>query len=81
MRPDYSGGSLVNLIASIVSARGGEALHSPLRNLPHDALHDARNVVFLIVDGLGDNYLQRRGAGGALARRRRDRQSVGWGKC
>jgi hypothetical protein len=71
MRPDYSGGSLVNLIASIVSARGGEALHSPLRNLPHDALHDARNVVFLIIDGLGDNYLQRRGAGGELARRRR----------
>jgi Type I phosphodiesterase / nucleotide pyrophosphatase len=71
MRPDYSGGSLVNLIASIVSARGGEALHSPLRNLPHDALRDARNVVFLIVDGLGDNYLQRRGAGGELARRRR----------
>src|ERR671925_563676 len=26
MRPDYSGGSLVNLVASIVAARGGAAL-------------------------------------------------------
>jgi hypothetical protein len=34
-------------------------------------MRDARNLVFLIVDGLGDNYLQRRGAGGELARRRR----------
>ena len=71
MRPDYLGGSLVNLVASIVAARGGRALHAPLKNLPHDTLRAARNVVFLIIDGLGDNYLMRRGAGGELARRRR----------
>jgi hypothetical protein len=71
MRPDYSGGSLVNLVASIVAARGGKALHAPLRNLPGDTLREARNVVLLIIDGLGDNYLVRRGAGGELARRRR----------
>jgi len=67
MLPDYAGGSLVNLIASIVAARGGQALHAPLRDLK---LADARNIVLLIVDGLGDNYLRRRGAGGELARRR-----------
>jgi hypothetical protein len=69
MRPDYAGGSLVNLVASIVAARGGKALHPPLRNL--SGLDEARNVVLLIIDGLGDNYLMRRGAGGELARRRR----------
>ena len=69
--PDYSGGSLVNLVASIVASRGGEALHPPLRDLDAGKLRDARNVVLLIVDGLGDNYLLRRGAGGELARRRR----------
>src|SRR5688572_28993939 len=69
MRPDYAGGSLVNLVASIVAARGGKALHPPLRNL--SGLDEARNLVLLIVDGLGDNYLMRRGAGGELARRRR----------
>jgi len=71
MRPDYAGGSLVNLIASIVAARGGRALHSPLKNLRHETLRDARNLVLLVIDGLGDNYLMRRGAGGALASRRR----------
>jgi hypothetical protein len=71
MRPDYSGGSLVNLMASIVAARGGEALHSPLRNIETETVRAARNLVLLIIDGLGDNYLMRRGAGGELARRRR----------
>lgn len=71
MRPDYSGGSLVNLMASIVAARGGKALHSPLRNLRTEHMREARNLVLVIVDGLGDNYLMRRGAGGELARRRR----------
>lgn len=71
MRPDYSGGSLVNLMASIVAARGGDAFHSPLRNLRTEELREARNLVLLIIDGLGDNYLVRRGAGGELARRRR----------
>jgi hypothetical protein len=71
IRPDYAGGSLVNLVASIVSACGGKALHAPLANLAADELRDARNIVLLIVDGLGDNYLRRRAAGGELERRRR----------
>ena len=71
MRPDYSGGSLVNLVASIVAARGGNALHPPLRNLSLEKLREPRNLVLLIIDGLGDNYLMRRGAGSELARRRR----------
>lgn len=71
MRPDYSGGGLVNLVASIVAARGGKALHPALRNFSDGELRDARNLVLLIIDGLGDNYLVRRGAGGELARRRR----------
>ena len=71
MSPDYFGGSLVNLVASIVAARGGKALHPQLRNIETAKLREARNIVLLIIDGLGDNYLMRRGAGGELARRRR----------
>jgi hypothetical protein len=71
MRPDYAGGGLVNLVASIVAARGGAALHPSLRDLGNGELRDPRNLVLLIIDGLGDNYLARRGAGGELARRRR----------
>jgi len=66
MQPDYSGGGLVNLMASIVEACGGRALHPLLENFAPGA---PRNVVLLIVDGLGDNYLMRRG--GELASRRR----------
>jgi len=69
MRPDYAGGSLVNLVATLVAARGGKALHEPLRDFALDAR--VRNVVLLIIDGLGDNYLARHGAGSELARRRR----------
>ncbi len=71
MRPEYAGGSLVNLVASIVAARGGNALHPALKNLRHEKLREARNLVLLLIDGLGDNYLTARGAGGALARARR----------
>ena len=68
MRPDYDGGSLVNLMASITLSRGGKALHAPLKNF--DSAR-TRNVVLLIIDGLGDRLLARRAAGGELARRRR----------
>src|SRR5919205_2908757 len=69
MRPDYAGASLVDLVAALVAARGGKARHTPLGDPKFDAR--VRNVVFLIIDGLGDNYLARRGAGSELARRRR----------
>jgi hypothetical protein len=69
--PEYGGGSLVNLMASVVEALGGARRHPPLALLPPRELRDARNVVLAIFDGLGDNYLMRQGAGGELARRRR----------
>jgi len=69
--PAYGGGSLVNLIASLVEDRGGARRHRPLALLPPRELGQARNVVLVIIDGLGDNYLMRQGAGGELARRRR----------
>jgi len=70
-RPDYSGNGFVNLVASLVEAAGGPPRHPPLGSLPVAELRDARNIVFVIVDGLGDNYLVANGAGGHLARHRR----------
>ncbi len=64
--PDYKGGSLLNLIASLAAARGACVRHAPLAALPPDRLTSARNVVFLLVDGLGYNYLTDVGRGGAL---------------
>ncbi|HUJ86276.1 MAG TPA: alkaline phosphatase family protein [Burkholderiales bacterium] len=71
VRPDYAGAGLLNLIASLAAARGARALHPTLEQLPPAEIAAARNVVLLIVDGLGDGYLTRRGAGGELERRRR----------
>ena len=71
MKPDYSGGGLVNLMASIVAGRGGAPRHPLLTSLSTAEISAARNVVLFIVDGLGDGYVMRRGAGGELARRRR----------
>jgi hypothetical protein len=58
-------------MASIVQACGGAPRHAALRALPPEEIARATNVVLLIVDGLGDGFLARRGAGGELARRRR----------
>jgi hypothetical protein len=71
LRPDYAGGGLANLIASIVEACGGAPRHAPLAALPARELREARNVVLLLIDGLGDRYLCREGAGGALLAQRR----------
>ena len=71
MKADYRGGGLVNLIASIVAARGGRPRHETLHALAPQAIEAARNVVLLIIDGLGERFLAARGAGGELARRRR----------
>jgi len=69
--PDYSGGSLVNLIASLVEARGGAPRHETLHALPPRELSDARNLVLLILDGLGDAFVRAYGPRGRLARHRR----------
>jgi hypothetical protein len=75
-RPDYAGNGFVNLIASLVEAGGGRPRHATLEALPASELRAATNVVFIIIDGLGDNYLQANGAGGHLARHRRGRISA-----
>lgn len=56
--PDYHGGSIVNLTASLIAALGGEAsLYPPLRRLPPSSLEQSRNIVLLVIDGLGHDYL------------------------
>ena len=67
LRPDYHGGSLVNLIATLSAACGARPLHDTLTLLPPERLAPAANIVFLLVDGLGYNYLRDAARGGALA--------------
>ena len=58
-RPNYAGGSVVNLMASIIRARGGRSPHRPLNGLPRALLSSYEKVVLLLVDGLGANQLLR----------------------
>lgn len=56
--PDYQGQGLYNLMERIAVARG--AAPGPVKPFEfsgHDALHEARAVVFWLIDGLGDHYL------------------------
>ncbi|MBN1607739.1 MAG: alkaline phosphatase family protein [Polyangiaceae bacterium] len=56
--PDYDGGSIVNLLASIIRSRGGWSPHRELSGLPANRLAHAKNVVYVLVDGMGEAQLE-----------------------
>lgn len=61
--PNYHGGSIVNLMSSIMTAFGGQnPPYLPLSQLAGSALHKAENIVLLVVDGMGCDYLKAHGA-------------------
>jgi hypothetical protein len=66
--PDYQGGSIVNLMASIMAARGGRSAYPPLRLLPPEEIRGVTNLILLVIDGLGADYLARHSPGGLLTR-------------
>jgi len=71
--PDYQGGSIVNLMASIMEAlEAGGGQYPPLHALLPARL-TSRNIVLLVVDGLGHDNLLSSCRDGMLARHLRDR--------
>jgi len=57
--PDYHGGSIVNLMASLQVGLGGTAHpYPPLRLLDPQRVAGHRNVLLWVIDGLGLNYLR-----------------------
>jgi len=67
-RPRYDGDSIVNLMASIISADGGESLYPCLNDLDIEKLRSARNILLLVVDGLGYEFLCSCSAGAFMRR-------------
>jgi len=59
----FDGGSLVNLMASLIEGLGGAAPAGcpPLATLSAAEVADARTVVLFLVDGMGDHLLARHG--------------------
>ncbi|MGY5880060.1 MAG: alkaline phosphatase family protein [Candidatus Thorarchaeota archaeon] len=64
-KPDYTN-SIVNLMSSIGQASGVTSPYSPLEFESLGSLNDVKNIVLLIVDGIGYNYLREYGGGSLL---------------
>ncbi|MGH8728604.1 MAG: alkaline phosphatase family protein [Burkholderiales bacterium] len=61
--PDYHGGSIVNLMATISRACGApQTSYPPLDALGADKLERARNIILIVIDGLGYNFLMQHGS-------------------
>lgn len=77
--PDYGAGGLFALVHSFRRYLAGEVWCSPLQPSATAGAPGApaapRDLVFLLVDGLGDDFLQRHGAGSALLAARQGRLS------
>ncbi len=58
-KPDYHGGSIVNLMASLQEGLGGRAhAYAPLRQLPVDEVRGYRQVILWVIDGMGLRMLR-----------------------
>lgn len=75
-QPDYQGGSIVNLMATVVQGLGGASLgYAPLSMLEPAQLQNYRHIVLIVIDGLGHQYLCQAGQGGILHAHLKDRIS------
>lgn len=59
--PNYKDGSIVNLMSSIEKALSGKPKYKPLKSLKPEELSDSKNIVLLVIDGLGYEYLMKHG--------------------
>ncbi|GMR03584.1 MAG: alkaline phosphatase family protein [Gammaproteobacteria bacterium] len=61
-RPDYQGGGIVNLMTSIIHAfDGAPSRYPPLKLLDPVSLRATKNIVLLVIDGMGHDFLTRTG--------------------
>jgi predicted AlkP superfamily pyrophosphatase or phosphodiesterase len=66
LKPDYNGKSIVNLMSSLIKGLDGKPKYKELKYLSSKEISKYKNVVLLVVDGLGYNYLLRVGRGSIL---------------
>ena len=59
-KPNYQNGSIVNLMSSIKRALGGKSKYKPLEFFDFSNI-SKKNIVLIIIDGLGYNYLTKYG--------------------
>ena len=59
--PNYNDGSIVNLMSSISKALGSKSKYKPLKSLDSKGLTNSKNIVLIIIDGLGYEWLLKYG--------------------
>lgn len=59
-KPDYNGNSIVNLMSSISKSFGIDSGYREIKSLPAKKLEGYRNVINIVIDGLGYNYLMKK---------------------
>ncbi|MBT3866027.1 hypothetical protein HOF78_02905 [Candidatus Woesearchaeota archaeon] len=64
--PDYNGGNLINLMSSLEKGMGGSSKYPHLTLLKPSEISGYKNVILLIIDGLGYNYILKKGGSGFL---------------
>ena len=64
--PDYDGGSIVNLVASLQRSRGSRPSVKPVPWIPQKEVASSKNVVLIVLDGLGLSSLGKYGKGSFL---------------
>ncbi|MFH2106473.1 MAG: alkaline phosphatase family protein [Candidatus Micrarchaeota archaeon] len=71
--PNYKGRGIVNLTSTILKAFGAEPMYSLLKSLDPAKLSKSKNVVLLIIDGLGYEGLTKNGKCTTLYKNMTDR--------
>lgn len=61
LKPNYKDGSIVNLMSSIAGAFGKKHMYKELKALPAEQLKDSKNIVLIVLDGLGYEYIKKYG--------------------
>jgi len=73
IKPNYKDGSIVNLMSTIIRARGGSSQYNPLKLLKPAEIKDTKNIVLLVLDGFGIDLLKRHAKDSVFAKHMKGR--------
>ena len=73
--PDYQGASIVNLMSSLGEHFGISNAYAPSSILPQKTLSSPDNIVLLVIDGMGYEYLTSHGKGSTFMKYLRGRMT------
>ncbi|KPJ90749.1 MAG: hypothetical protein AMJ53_12995, partial [Gammaproteobacteria bacterium SG8_11] len=66
-KPNYQDGSIVNLMSTVCAACDATiSPYNPHPDLSIAELKEAKNIIVLLIDGLGYHYIKRYGAGSTI---------------